>query len=45
MDTFQPVMIAYKRFKCKHSAENSRQVYEETIAFFDIEKIESVIMF
>ena len=42
IDTFQPVTIAYKRFKRKHFPENIRQVYEETIACFDIaEKIES----
>ena len=42
--TMQSVMIACKRFKGKHTSENIRQVYEETIACFDIaEKIEGVI--
>ena len=37
-------MIACKRFTGKHTSENIRQVYEETIASFDIaEKIDSVI--
>ena len=42
--TLQSIMIAYKRFKSKHSPENIRQVYGDVIAYFDIaEKIESVI--
>ena len=42
--TCKSVMIACKRFTGKHTSENIRQVYEETIASFDIaKKIDSAI--
>ena len=42
--TLKSVMIACKRFTGKHTSENIQQVYEETIASFDIaEKKDSVI--
>ena len=42
--TLKSVMIACKRFTGKHTSENIRQVYEETIASFEIAtKIDSFI--
>ena len=36
--TLKSVMIANKRLTGKHTSENIRQVYEETIASFDTAK-------
>ena len=42
--TMESVMLACKRFTGRHTAENIRQQYEETVASFDIaEKITNIV--